>query len=507
MDIPKEEILMKPKTLWIILAIATALRIAYIWGAPNWYDENFTLVLARLPFDSMIAATAGDVHPPLWYLIEWALYHVLPALPAWGIRIPAALLSLASVWTLARLMEAMRLPRPVQTVALVMMAVLPMQLWYAQEGRMYALLEFLTLAALLAALKREWLWLVITSIAMLYTQNYAMFYLPVIYLLGLNLNGLKTLWRYAVTGLIAVLAYVPWVTVILSQMGEISGRYWIMNIGAGAVIESIFRQFWASAMLNEMQVGAYAGTIAALALGLVGMAKWKSDNRLIILSMAFGPLLLSWAASWIWQPVLLFRPLIGTSPFLYVVAAFAIDTLKADDQLHGFSDYAYNQTFLAAVLTLPLLIGGVGGYYANIRAMKGADSMSGAREFVLERWQPGDVMYFTDDSPLVNFMPYVSADYPLYKLPACDERTGYGPVLGSLSDATREAMNIHVADLADVTYTRAWVFAPRTPLHPKCYEDQIAPLTVGAPVLVVDDNEWMTSGVWLLVNAQAAKGE
>ncbi len=65
-------------------------------------------------------------------------------------------------------------------------------------------------------------------------------------------------------------------------------------------------------------------------------------------------------------------------------------------------------------------------------------------------------------------------------MPECDTITGYAPVLGSLTDTTRAAFGIQVADLADVPHTRAWVFAPRSPLHPLCYEAQIADMAQGA---------------------------
>ena len=61
---------MTRKSFWTIFAVAAALRFFMIARAPLWYDENFTLILARLPFEGMIQATAGDVHPPLWYVLE-----------------------------------------------------------------------------------------------------------------------------------------------------------------------------------------------------------------------------------------------------------------------------------------------------------------------------------------------------------------------------------------------------------------------------------------------------
>jgi hypothetical protein len=149
---------------------------------------------------------------------------------------------------------------------------------------------------------------------------------------------------------------------------------------------------------------------------------------------------------------------------------------------------------------MPLLMLGMGGYYVNIPAMKGEGVISPlltVMDYVRSHWQPGDVIYYTDDGPMINLMPYAD-DLPQYRMPACDEKIGFAPVLGSLSDTTRAAIGIRVADLDDVPYKRAWVFAPRSPLHPLCYEDQIRYIAVGDPLITVDDNEFISSGVWLV---------
>jgi hypothetical protein len=81
-------------------------------------------------------------------------------------------------------------------------------------------------------------------------------------------------------------------------------------------------------------------------------------------------------------------------------------------------------------------------------------------------------------------------------MPECDR-----PVLGALSKSTRAALGVLVADLDGLPYTRAWVFAPRSPLHPQCYEEQIARIAPeGSQVLTVDDSKYIFSGVWLVEN-------
>ncbi len=482
---------MSRKTFWSLFSLAAILRIAFIGRAPLWYDENFTLILARLPFDKMIQATAGDVHPPLWYLIEWILFHALPSLPAWAIRIPALTFSLLAFVMFVQLCDVLRIPIRVRVFASFLMAILPFQIWYAQEGRMYAMLEFLVLAALYAGLTRKWFYFFLASLAMIYTQNYGIFYLAVISMALIVMDYSMNALPVATSGLVSMLLYTPWAFVIANQMSEISGRYWIMDISAGSVIGAIYKQFWASSMLAPGMIPSYVLTFAALFIGLYAVMGEKVTSWWIVITMAFAPIGIAWIASVLWQPLLLFRPLIGISPFLYLIVAWPL----AEVSLQPARRYLY-----AACFIVPMLMLGIGGYYINIAAMKGEGATSpllSSLTYITANWQAGDVIYYADDGPMVNLMPYTSL--PQYKMPACDERIGYAPVLGSLSDTTRAAFGISIAELSDVPHQRAWVFAPRSPLHPLCYEKQIAYIAPeGKQIITVDDNEFIQSGVWLV---------
>lgn len=126
--------------------------------------------------------------------------------------------------------------------------------------------------------------------------------------------------------------------------------------------------------------------------------------------------------------------------------------------------------------------------------MKGegaVSSMSDALTYVESQWEDGDIIYMTDDGPWINVSPYTNK--PIYRMPECNE-----PVLGSLSVHTRHALGMIIASLDEIPHKRAWVFAPFSPLHPMCYYDQIAKWTTGKPIYVVDQSEWLYSGVWLI---------
>ncbi|MBI5950196.1 MAG: hypothetical protein HY865_00950 [Chloroflexi bacterium] len=478
---------MTRKHFLALFAIAAIMRIALIWRAPLWYDENFTLILARLPFDRMIQATAGDVHPPLWYLIEWLLFHAVPALPVWAIRLPALVFSLLAFWLFGKLCILLQIPNRVFSIALLLMAILPMQLWYAQEGRMYAMLEFLVLAALYVGLTRRWTLCTLTAIAMDYTQNYGLIYCAVIAFVLVVMDW-KQLSRVALAGVVTALAYAPWVLVTAGQMAEIKDRYWIVwDIDAGAALGILAKLFWASAMLEPGIVTSYVLTFAAIIIGVYTVARERHPAWWLVLTMAFVPVGIAWIVSVLLQPILIFRPLIGVAPFLYIIVAWSTFNLRPSTKLY------------ASCFIVPIFMFGIAGYYVNIANMKGegAAPMLGTLEYIRANWQDGDVIFYADDGPMVNISPYT--DLPQYKMPACGARADFGTVLGSLSDQSRAAIGIPIANLEDVPHVRAWVYAPRSPLHPLCYEEQIKDIAPeGRQVITVDNNQYISSGVWLV---------
>lgn len=499
------------RTLKTILAIGIVIRVIGIWIPQLWYDENFTLILARLPFDRMIAATAGDVHPPLWYLIEWMWIRIFPdpmLVPPWTLRLPSMTFSILALYVFHLVMFELAIPQKIHIGAFALMAILPMQIWYAQEARMYALLELEVTLALLFALRSQWLALNITGAAMLYTQNYGVFYLACIFfaaniykrdpfsLFGPNpVADVKYIARSMRAITLSFIAFIPWALVVMDQMSTISGRYWIQEQSIGDAINIVYKLFWGSSMPSFALLSAFMMTFMALSVGLLHMAHERHEANGAIMVMAFGPLLLAWLASVVWQPILLHRPLIGSAPFLYLIAAWSFGRLFEREQIKSWREVA-----IAGALVVPVLVSGLGGYFKNIPDMKSDGAVSplaDALEYVRAHWQPGDVIYYTDDGPMINLSPY-AGDLPQFQMSACGDRLNTGPVLGSLSPSTRAAIGIPLAELSEINYRRAWVFAPRSPLHPVCYEEQIAQYTPGDPLIVVDDNIFIESGVWLM---------
>lgn len=124
------------------LLVGFALRLYQLGAESLWYDETVSVVLARKSISGLLAHTAGDIHPPGYYLLLhfWqmlskpTLAYGLEFLFAWpslcfGVVILALLYPLAH-----RLVDAR-----VALLALWLGAINPFHIWYSQEVRMYTL--------------------------------------------------------------------------------------------------------------------------------------------------------------------------------------------------------------------------------------------------------------------------------------------------------------------------------------------------------------------------------
>jgi uncharacterized membrane protein len=199
------------------LLIGFALRLFRLGSESLWYDETVSVVLATKSIPGLIAHTAGDIHPPGYYLLlhgwQWlthpTLAHGLEFLYTWP-SLLAGMVILVLLYALGRRLA----DHSVALLALWLAACNPFHVWYSQEVRMYtlgaalgllclwSLIQFLhgdadvtrwptTRSTLPQARGGRWLLLyVLTGVAGLYTLYYFLFWL-----VGLNLIVLLALWQ------------------------------------------------------------------------------------------------------------------------------------------------------------------------------------------------------------------------------------------------------------------------------------------------------------------------
>lgn len=447
---------------WLLFGLALALRLATIQHESLWYDETFTAALARLPLRQLMFATAGDVHPPGWYLIEWGIAHLFGA-TEFSLRFPAAVFSALSVVELYKLTDHLIGQKIARWSGLVM-SILPAQIYYGQEARMYSLLLWLVLLATRSAIQQQkaaspearpsrlllggvWgrdpqsarFWRLFASLAlMLWIHNLAGVYAAVI--------GAMAIWRHRRRALLPValagVFFLPFLPFSVNQVINVRAGFWMpppANLGALA-----FPLAYGTIYQRTPGVFQIHAMLAVFLLTIAGVWGSRHDwRRLAPLAalIAIPPVSL-YAASMTVAPVLLPRALLPS--------AAAVIPLW----VHGIAKLRKNDRWLLLLITLPALAASLWGYYFNTEAQRlDIDQLVAP---VRENWQAGDAIYNINIASDITTSYYL-ADLPAYLVPEP------GDLSQSLSDQTRIAMGIKqrettVKALAAHGVKRLWLF-------------------------------------------------
>lgn len=162
--------------LFLPLLAGVFLRFASLGKQPLFLDEAFTADLVLRPWKEMLGVILADVHPPLFYALLKPIVTVFP-LTEWTLR---SLSAFCSVLSLALAMGLARRLDGIETASITgwMLSWSALHLYYAQDARMYALLDVWWVLAAIASLyawrDRQWAWLVWSGavLAALYTHFY-----------------------------------------------------------------------------------------------------------------------------------------------------------------------------------------------------------------------------------------------------------------------------------------------------------------------------------------------
>ena len=134
-----------------------ALRVYQLPAQSLWYDEGVSWYLTRMSLPQLTVWTANDIQPPLYYYLLW-IWVQLVGTSEYALRFLSVIFgtgTLSLLWVLARRLFG----RPTAWLVLLLGCISPLQVYYAQEARMYTLLAGLGLlsSTLLLCLLDAWL--------------------------------------------------------------------------------------------------------------------------------------------------------------------------------------------------------------------------------------------------------------------------------------------------------------------------------------------------------------
>ncbi len=379
-------------TLLLVAAVATAVRFLHLVSKPYWFDECFSVEVARIGWRDFL-------HLLWWREANMSLYYVL--LRMWlhvgqseffirSLSVLFAVATLPAIYWLARLLY----DRRVALIAAALFSFNPYSVRYAQEVRSYGL--FVLLATLSSAfsiafvrepVRRNWVGYVVISILAVYAHFYALLLVVVHWLAvrwlgrGTTESGAEVRGQLRRAWIAIGVAVLP-LLVFVAKTGAGPIR-WIQQPGLRDVLE--FYEHLAGGSnwgLLILFAGACIAAVMPVAKTLLaGDQSWETWRIQFLLIWLFFPVALTVLLSFA-RPLFLGRYMIFCMPALLIVVAAGLVRLRPSWLLGGA---------LAGILLLSSqgIIFVYGHDYDNERDASGA-----ATNFIVEHTEAGDGVVF-----------------------------------------------------------------------------------------------------------------
>jgi 4-amino-4-deoxy-L-arabinose transferase-like glycosyltransferase len=210
----------------LVLLVCAIFKLSALNSRELWLNETYSAFVASLPFARILRYAAGDVHPPLFYLLLHSWIQMFGDAQA-QLRLFSVVLNFfgsLGMFVLARRMLGIRFG----VYAAILFVLSPMLFVYSLEVRMYALLILLFICLLMvhwlvAVEQREDRWLIaaygVLAALMFYVQ-----YIGIFIILGLFIHWLmasafprRRFIRLFAAGMLTILLVSPGVPVLLHQ--------------------------------------------------------------------------------------------------------------------------------------------------------------------------------------------------------------------------------------------------------------------------------------------------
>jgi len=316
-----------------VTVAALILRVIGLSTRGIWYDDAFSVFLARQKPAHIVLGTAADTMPPLYYF-GLHLWMKLGS-DITTLRLFNVLVSLAVVLLTFRLVDYL-FDTKTATAAALLTAVSPFHIYHAQELRMYALLA-LNLLLYLTYFSRIyrhqghavwpfWVGLVAAGSLAMYSHNLAVFTLLSADLLLILQRRWQMLGRLVLAQLAILLLASPWLVMIPEQIAKIQRAFWTPRPGLLEVVQALITFHTDLPTPRWMLPVAVGATVLFLmVVSYILVRHWRKDPRTQLLAaFACLPPLLIFGVSYLMRPLFVPRGFILSSLAYYALGAVVI---------------------------------------------------------------------------------------------------------------------------------------------------------------------------------------
>jgi 4-amino-4-deoxy-L-arabinose transferase-like glycosyltransferase len=429
-----------------------------------------------------------------------------------AVRAFSVLVSLLALPVVARMVYRLVGPRVAWATALIV-ATAPLQVHYAQEARMYALLNLLVALAFLAVAelltadspggagrRRWWALLVVAQSAALWTHNTTTVLLVVTLNVGvcgaawwsrrtpaLGLPGFRRphFWRAWWLSQVAVLLlWLPWSGVFVAQARAVDADFWIAPLSPARIL-AVVQALTVAHVPRWWPLSGWWGLIGVI-LALWGLLRLHRPQGWLVGMAWLLPLLLLLLVS-------LRRPLLQEHALLWTILPYAMLLAYG---LTGVAEWCTRRCtrgrsgWAALLLVVGIGLyqgGGLYGYFAEFAK----EPWDRAAAYVAARAQPGDLVLFHATWAELTFDAYYPAAGPeLVRVGVPVHLFDGGQIEPKMTAADVPRLWAALAGASRVwlVYTHGWYTDPQG-LLPAALED------FGR---VVDSATWPGIEVWLI---------
>ena len=376
-----KKILVKDKLIYVYMLVilyvlmTAGMILGKVTAKDIWYDEVFSVIIARLDLKQMFIRAAMDVHPPLYYIYLkacvgfWGVFGIaeITACKLASCIPMLALIVFSFTWVRKRHGLA------VMTAFLVMIVMMPQLATYYVEIRMYSfalMCVTFAYAAMEDILYDEtpkifgFVIFFVMSLAAAYTQYFACIGIIAVYimlLIGMIVTGKERTYfkRFILMAVGSIVLYAPWLPSFYKQITEVTGSFWIQPMTLRSIpgcLKFIFKPDIANTKLAYLIAGAL---ILFCAIQYIILLR-KNRNKKELVCACTGPasLILIVGVGYIFSfmgcPIFTYRYMIPMLGILYLNIACISFSKK-------------NNAYITTALLLFMLAGYISfnGFYAE----------------------------------------------------------------------------------------------------------------------------------------------
>lgn len=318
----------KISLIWIILIIATLLRLINLGAESIWIDEATSLYHAQESFMGNIKWVASDTNLPLYNIFLWQWIRLF-GISEIAIRSLSVIFGIMSVFMIYLLGKRL-FSKKIGILSAIFLSISSAHLYYSQEARSYSLFIFLSLLSTYffynyLTEKKGRLFYVITTILMIYTHIFSVFVILIqnLFLIYKQRKRLKQLIEWFILQLIIILSFLPWLPILLFQVSGIQDNFWITKPDIIFVFKT-FLEFSGNIISLIISIV----LIYFLVIRLTQLDIREKENLVFLLLLIFLPISLIYIYSRIFTPMYVNRYFLFALPAFFILISFMSSLVK-----------------------------------------------------------------------------------------------------------------------------------------------------------------------------------